>query len=231
VRANRAPYLELEVDRDAIARFGIPLEDMQRAIELAVGGGGLVPTYEGLDRYPVRVRYQRELRDDPADLGHILVTTPGGVSVPLSQLVHPRHTFGPMGIRREGAKYVSYVTMTSTGIDAAHLVERGKAVLDRAVIDGRLVIPTGSHLRWTGTYERAMEARRRLAFIIPAVLLVNLAPIFLHFRRLDLSSPIFTDIPVSMAGGFLMLAWWPSIHNCCTRSASWSGASGPRRCT
>ena len=213
VRTNRTPYLELEVDRDAVARFGLPSASVQRAIELAIGGAGLVPTYEGLDRYPVRVRYQRQLRDDPEDLERILVTAPDGFQIPLSQLVHARSTFGPMSLRREGAAFVSYVTMSPSTVDAQAAVERAQSILDRAIIDGRVVVPSGSQLRWTGTYERAVEARTRLALVIPAVLFINFVLVYLHFRRVGLSLLVFAAIPVSMAGGFLLLDWWPKIHN------------------
>jgi Cu(I)/Ag(I) efflux system membrane protein CusA/SilA len=118
-----------------------------------------------------------------------------------------------MGLRREGAAYVSYVTISPVAVDAQTAVERSQAIIDRAVIDGRLVVPTGSHLRWTGTYERAVAARKRLLLVIPAVLVINLVLVYLHFRRIGLTLLIFTDIPVSLAGGFLMLSWWPGLHN------------------
>ena len=213
VRTNRTPYLELEVDREAVARFGMPPSAVQRSIELAVGGVGLVPTYEGLDRYPVRVRYQRQLRDDPEDLERILVTGSGGLQIPLSQLVEVSSTFGPMSLRREGAAFVSYVTLSPRAVDAQTAVERAQSILDRAIIDGRVVVPTGSQLRWTGTYERALEARQRLALVIPAVLFINFVLVYLHFRRVGLSLLVFAAIPVAMAGGFLMLEWWPEIHD------------------
>ncbi len=213
LRTNRKPYLEIQVDREAIARHGIPMLDVQRTIEVAVGGTRLGTTFEGLDRYPIRVRYARELRDDVGDLEQVLVPTPSGSSIPLGQLAEFRSVVGPMSIRREGPKFVSYVILGSAGLDEATLVARGERALRRKIIDGDLEIPTGAHFRWTGTYERHLEARRRLTLILPAVLLINLLLIYAHFRRIVLSLLVFLAIPVSFAGGFILLRLWPGIQN------------------
>ncbi len=213
LRTNRKPYLEIHIDREAIARFGIQIIDIQRTIEVAVGGTRLETTYEGLDRYPIRVRYQRELRDDIADLEQVQVPLPTGSFIPLAQVASIDRVVGPMSIRREGAKYVSYVILGSAGLDEASLVSRGENVLRRAVIDGELQVPTGTHYRWTGTYERHLEARRRLAVILPMVLFINLILIYAHFRRILLTVLVFLSIPVTFAGGFILLRLWPGIQN------------------
>ena len=214
IRTNRKPYLEILVDRQAAARYGLRLEDVQRTIQAAIGGVRVASSFEGLDRYPIRVRYARELRDDLADLERVLVPAPNSAQIPLVQLARIEQTPGPMSIRREGAKYVSYVAMSAEeGVDEGSLVARGHDLLDRAIIDGDLVMPSGSHLRWSGTWERHAQTMRRLSLIIPAVLVLNLLLIYMFFKRFSLSLLVFAAIPVSMAGGFLLLEWWPGIHD------------------
>ena len=180
---------------------------------MAIGGKNLTTTYEGLDRYPVRVRYQRELRDELPDLERILVPTPTGAQIPITQVAEIRSVIGPMSIRREGAKYISYVTMANVGVDETTLVHRGQRILDQAVIDGTLDVPEGYYFKWTGSYERNIRAKNRLSILIPLVLLINFALIYLQFKRFSLTVVAFLSIPVAFAGGFILLQWWPEIQN------------------
>lgn len=213
VRANGKPYLEFHIDREAIARYGVNIRDVQDVIEVAIGGKNLTTTYEGLDRYPVRIRYQRELRDDLPDLERVLIPTPAGASIPISQVAKIESVVGPMGLRREGAKYVSYVTMTNIGVDETTLVDRGRAIIDRAIIDGTLKVPEGYSLKWAGSYERNLRAKQRLSLLVPLVLLVNFVLIYSQFKRFPLTLVIFLAIPVAFAGGFILLEYWPAIQN------------------
>jgi len=212
IRVNGKPYLEFHIDREAIARYGVNIRDVQNVIEVAVGGINLTTTYEGLDRYPVRVRYQRELRDELPDLERIIVPTPSGAQIPISQVVDIESVVGPMSVRREGAKYVSYVTMTNVGVDETTLVDRGRAIIDQAIIDGTLKLPEGYSLKWTGSYERNLRAKKRLALLVPLVLLINFVLIYLQFKRLPLTFVVFLSIPVAFAGGFILLEYWPVIQ-------------------
>ena len=213
VRVSGKPYLEFHVDREAVARHGVNIRDVQDVIEVAIGGRNLTTTYEGLDRYPVRVRYARELRDEVPDLERILVPTPGGAQIPITQVAEIRSVVGPMSVRREGARYVSYVTMNNVGIDESTLVSRAQAILDRANIDGTLKRPEGYTFKWAGSYERNQQAKDRLAFLVPLVLLINFVLIYLQFHRLLLTMAIFLAIPVAFSGGFILLDWWPAIQN------------------
>ncbi len=213
IRATGKPYLEFHIDREAIARYGVNIRDVQDVIEVAIGGRNLTTTYEGLDRYPVRVRYQRELRDDLPDLERILVPTPSGAQIPIKQLADIQSVVGPMSVRREGAKYVSYVTMTNVGVDETTLVRRGQAVLGRALVDGMLDVPDGYYFKWTGSYERNVRAKRRLSLLVPLVLLINFVLIYLQFKRVSLTLVVFLAIPVAFAGGFILLQWWPGIQD------------------
>ena len=213
IRTTGKPYLEFHIDREAVARYGVNIRDVQDVIEVAIGGRNLTTTYEGLDRYPVRVRYQRELRDDLPDLERILVPTPSGAQIPITQVADIQSVVGPMSIRREGAKYVSYVTMTNVGVDETTLVHRGQAILDRAVIDGTLDVPDGYYFKWAGSYERNVRAKKRLRILVPLVLLINSVLIYLQFKRVSLTFVVFLAIPVAFAGGFILLQWWPGIQD------------------
>ena len=213
IRTNGKPYLEFRIDREAIARHGVHIRDVQNVIEVAIGGRNLTTTYEGLDRYPVRVRYQRELRDDPPDLERILIPTPSGAQIPISEVAEIQSVVGPMSVRREGARYVSYVAMTNAGVDETTLVRRGQEILARSVIDGSLDVPDGFSFKWTGSYERNLKAKERLALLVPLVLLINFVLIYLQFKRFSLAMVVLAAIPVAFAGGFLLLQWWPQIQD------------------
>ncbi|HPF39377.1 MAG TPA: efflux RND transporter permease subunit [Phycisphaerae bacterium] len=213
VRVNGKPYLEFHIDREAIARYGVNIRDVQNVIEMAIGGMNLTTTYEGLDRYPVRVRYQRELRDSVPDLERTLIATPGGAQIPISLVADVQWVVGPMSVRREGAKFVSYVTMSNVGVDETTLVERGKAIIHDAIVDGDLRLPEGVTQKWAGSYERNLRAKERLLLLVPLVLAINFVLIYLQFKRLPLTFVVFLAIPVAFAGGFILLDYWPAIQN------------------
>jgi Cu(I)/Ag(I) efflux system membrane protein CusA/SilA len=213
VRVSGKPYLEFRIDREAIARHGVNIADVQQVIEVAIGGKNLTTTYESLDRYPVRIRYARELRDEVPDLERILVPTPAGAQIPISQVADIQRVTGPMSVRREGAKYVSYVTMSNQGVDETTLVRNGQRIIDDALVNGELEMPEGYHIRWAGSYERNIRAKNRLAILVPLVLLTNFLLIYLQFKRWPLTLVIFLAIPVAFSGGFILLEFWPQIQD------------------
>lgn len=213
IRVSGKPYLEFQIDREAGARYGVSIADVQQVIEVAIGGKNLTTTYEGLDRYPVRIRYARELRDEVPDLERILVPTPGGAQIPIGMVADIQRVTGPMSVRREGAKYVSYVTMSNQGIDETTLVRNGQRIIDEAIINGELEMPEGYYLRWAGSYERNLRAKNRLALLVPLVLLINFVLIYLQFKSWPLTLVIFLAIPVAFSGGFILLDWWPQIQD------------------
>lgn len=213
VRVSGKPYLEFRIDRESIARYGVNIADVQQVIEVAIGGKNLTTTYEGLDRYPVRIRYERELRDEVPDLERILVPTPSGAQIPISQVADIQRVTGPMSVRREGAKYVSYVTMSNQGIDETTLVRNGQRIIDDAIVSGELNMPEGYYLRWAGSYERNIRATKRLSILVPLVMLSNFLLIYLQFKRWPLTLVIFLAIPVAFSGGFIMLQFWPQLQD------------------
>ncbi|HJO26470.1 MAG: acriflavine resistance protein B [Planctomycetes bacterium] len=200
------PYIEIDIERAAIARHGLTVQAVQNVIEVAIGGRAVTHTVEGRERYAVRVRYQRELRDDLDQLGRILVTTPGGAHIPLSSLAHMRYERGPMVIKSEDTFLLGYVLFDRLPDRAeVEVVHAAQAHLDAAVESGALVIPTGVSYSFTGTFEHQQRSQRTLLVVIPVALLAILLVLYLQFRSLGTASLVFSGIAVAWAGGFLAL--------------------------
>ncbi|MFG0315826.1 MAG: efflux RND transporter permease subunit, partial [Planctomycetota bacterium JB042] len=200
------PYLEIEIDREAIARYGVPIRAVQDVIEVAVGGRPVTTTVEGRERYPVRVRYQRELRDSYEALARILVPVDEAVQIPLSQLASIRYVRGPQMIRSEETFLTAFVTFGQrAGVPEVDAVETCRAALDAAVADGRLEIPPGVSYRFAGAWENQVRAQKTLAAVLPVALFLILLILYLHFRSLTSAAIVFSGVAVAWAGGFLLL--------------------------
>ena len=200
------PYLEINIDRRAIARYGLNIEDMQMYLSVAVGGSQLTTTVEGRERYPVRVRYARELRNNPDDLKDILIPTPSGIQVPLQNLAQIQYIRGPQNIKSENTFLVSYVILDKMD-DYAEIdvVENALAFLDERIDDGALVIPAGVSYEFAGNYENQLRATRRLSILIPLSLLVILLILYFQFGRLQPTLMVFSGVFVAFAGGFILI--------------------------
>lgn len=200
------PYLEIDIDREAIARYGISVRSVQDVIEVAVGGRTLTTTIEGRERYPVRVRYARELRDSIEELEHVLVAGKDGVQVPLGQLAEVLYTPGPQSIKSEDTFLTAYVLFdrdpTLAEVDA---VERAQAFLDQARLDGRLQLPAGVSYRFAGEYENQLRATARLKVVLPLALLLIFLLLYLQFRSTLTTAIVFSGVAVAWSGGFLIL--------------------------
>ncbi len=200
------PYLECVIDRDAIARHGLNIADVQDVIETAIGGMPATMTVEGRERYMVRVRYQRELRDSIESLGRIIVPTPTGAQVPLGQLARIENVRGPDMIKSENTRLVSYVLFDRrpevAEVDAA---EQAKAYLDQKRASGALSIPAGITFELTGNYENNLRAQKRLAMVIPVALAVVFLILYFQFRSVKVTALVYTAVPFAAAGGFIML--------------------------
>ena len=200
------PYYEIDVDRERIARHGIPLGDVQRVIEVAIGGMRLTSTVEGRERYPLRVRYPRELRDRPDELEQILVPAPGGRQIPLGELADIRYTRGPQVIKSEKTFLTSYVLFDKRpGHAEVEVVEDAQRAITAAVERGALVIPEGVSYRFAGSYENQVRATARLRLILPLALLVIFLILYLQFRSVAVTLMVFSGVFVAWGGGFLML--------------------------
>lgn len=199
------PYIEFHVNREAAARYGVKLQDVQDVIETAIGGINLTWTVEGRERYPVRVRYLRELRDNFEALPKILVPTPSGAQIPISQVVDIKYEIGPAMIKSENALLVGYVTFNTRERDEVSVVEDAQKLVAAKIASGEFKLPKGYYIKWAGQFENQVRANKRLAILLPICLLVNLFIIYLGLKNFPLSLLVFSAIPVSLAGGFIFL--------------------------
>jgi copper/silver efflux system protein len=200
------PYLEIDLDREAIGRYGLGIVQVQEALQVAVGGTMLTRTVEGRERYPVRVRYKRELRDTVEDLERLMVPTPAGQQIPLTELATLRYVRGPQMIRSEDTFLTSYV-LFDRDPDVAELtaVDDARAALDEAIADGRLEIPEGVSFTFAGTYEQHLRSMERLSVLIPLALALVFVLLYLQFQRISTSLIIYSSVLVAVSGGFLLL--------------------------
>ncbi|MBN2489854.1 MAG: efflux RND transporter permease subunit [Planctomycetes bacterium] len=200
------PYLEIAIDRDAIARHGIPLARVHEVIEVAIGGKRITTTVEGRERYPVRVRYLRELRDRMEALDRILVAAPGGAQIPLAQLAEIRYVRGPQAIKSEDGRLVGYVLFDRQPDRAeVEVVEAARAHIQMKIDHGQLEIPPGVSYAFAGTYENQVRAEEKLRIVLPLALLVIFLVLYLHFRAVSTTLLIFSGVAVAWAGGFILL--------------------------
>jgi copper/silver efflux system protein len=200
------PYVEFEVDRETAARFGMTTMAVNQVIETALGGMNLTQTVEGRERYPVRIRYQRDLRERIDDLARLPVVTESGEVVPLEILAKMKTTWGPGMISSEDARLVAHIAFAPSGMTGdLETVEAVDNQLRRAQADGELHLPTGYALLPVGSFQNQIEANRRLAVIIPIVILLDLLIIYLNFRNLPLTLIIFSQVPIAIFGGMIGL--------------------------
>ena len=203
------PWIEIHPDRDALARFGVTIRQVQDIIEIAIGGRTITETVEGRERYPVRVRYPRELRDHPDRMADILVDTASGAPVPLGDLAEIHYVRGPQMIRSEDGRLVAYVMFDrAPGVGEVEAVESVRMALDRAVERGELTLPDGVSFDFAGSYENAVRARARLAMVVPIALLTIFALLYLQFRSTLTSLMVFSGVAVALAGGFVLIGAW-----------------------
>ena len=200
------PYLEIHIDREAIGRYGIHLGRVQNVIEVAVGGKPITRTVEGRERYPVRVRYMRELRDTMEALTRILVAAPDGTQVPLGQLAEIRYLRGPQAIKSEDTFLLGYVLFDKkAGFAEVDVVEQASDFLDLKISSGDLVVPAGVSYSFAGSYENQIRAQKKLAVILPLALAVIFLILYFQFNSVITTAIIFSGIAVAWGGGFVMI--------------------------
>ncbi len=205
-RVVAKPYIEIDIDRRAIARYGVNIRDVQDVIETAIGGRRITTTVEGRERYPVRVRYFRELRDSVEALENILVPGAGGVQVPMSQVAEIRFVRGPMAIKSEDSFLVSYVLFDKKPETAeVGVVEEARAHLNYRIKTGDLTLPAGASFTFAGSYENQVRSEKTLMVVVPLALVVILVILYFQFRSAAVSMLIFSGILTAWAGGFIML--------------------------
>jgi Cu(I)/Ag(I) efflux system membrane protein CusA/SilA len=200
------PYIEIDIDREAIARHNIHVRRVQDVIEVGLGGRRITTTVEGRERYPVRIRYQRELRDRIEELGRTIVPAPDGTQVPLGQLADIRYVRGPQVIKGEDTRLVGYVVFDKkAGRAEVDVVEACRAHLAAQREAGAFQVPAGVSYEFAGSYENQQRAQRRLRIVLPVALFVIFIILYLQFRSVPTTLLVFSGIVVAWAGGFLLI--------------------------
>ena len=200
------PYLEIAIDRQAAARYGLQVRRIQDMVEIAIGGRPITTTVEGRARYPVRVRYQRELRDQIETLERILVPAADGAQVPLIQLAEIRYVSGPQVIKSEDTFKVGYVLFDSQpGHAEVDVVEDCDQYLQQKIKSGEFILPAGVSYTFAGTYESQVRSTRTLMIVLPAALMLIFMILYFQFKSVSTTLLVFSGIFVAWAGGFLMI--------------------------
>ncbi|MBC8375847.1 MAG: efflux RND transporter permease subunit [FCB group bacterium] len=200
------PYLEIDIDRKAIARYGLSISDVQQVIAVAIGGKQVGMTIESRERYPIRVRYMREFRESDESFESILVPTSSGAQIPLGQLASVRFTRGPQVIKSENTFLLSYVLFDKVdGFAEVDVVEQARAYLDSKIDSGELNVPNGVSFDFTGSYENQVRATKRMRIVLPLALMSIFVILYMQFKRTSTTLIVFSGIFVAWAGGFTLI--------------------------
>ncbi len=200
------PYLEIALNRLNMSRYGMTVQDMQDQLTVAIGGKQLTSTVEGRERFPVRVRYAREFRDNPDDLKKILIPTPAGVQVPLGELAEIQYVRGPQMIRSEDSFLTSYVIFDKKeGFAETDVVEEAQARVKEVLQSSEYAIADGVTYKFTGNYENQVRASKRLMIVVPISLVLVFLILYLQFRNVLPALMVFSGIFVAFSGGFIMI--------------------------
>ena len=200
------PYLHLKIDREAIARYGLTIDQVQQSIEMGIGGLEVSKTVEGRQRFSIRVRYPRELRNSPEDLENILVSNDKGQQIPLSNLVELKYQQGPQEIKSEDTFLVSYVLFDKgAGFSEIKVADDVKKTIDKKIEEGEVSLPAGVSYQIAGNYENQVRSQERLSFVVPIVLVLVLLILYFQFRSILTALMVFSAIALAFCGGFILL--------------------------
>jgi Cu(I)/Ag(I) efflux system membrane protein CusA/SilA len=196
-RVTGGAFFDIHVDRGAVARYGLTVGDVQDVVETAIGGKNIATTIEGRERYPINVRYARELRDDRQKIERVLVATPSGAMIPLAQLARLEVTNGPPVIKSEDGELMGLVFVDVAGRDLGSYVSDAKEV-----IANNVELPGGYHLVWSGQYENLQRAQKRMAYVIPLTLFLIFLLLYLSTRSIPKVIIVLLAVPFSLIGAF-----------------------------
>jgi len=199
-RITGAPYLEIETNREAAARYGINVGEVQDVIETAIGGKNLTTVIDGRQRLPVRVRYARDFREDPDALRGVLVTTSNGAQIPLGEVADIRLVMGPSMISSENGLLRGTVLMNVRGRDVGGFVADAQRAVARQV-----KMPQGYYIEWSGQYENEISARKRLELVIPIVFLIIFLLLYKTYNSFREASHVILAVPFALSGGVFLL--------------------------
>ena len=198
-------YIEFNINRDEIARYGLALGDVQEVLEVALGGMPLTTTVEGLERYSVNLRYDRDFRENLEALKQIIVPTPSGAQIPLGQIATLNLVRAPMGVKSEGAIPNAWIYIDVKGVDIGTYVQMAQRAVNEAVAKKQVVLPNGYNVFWSGQYEYMQRAKQRLAIVIPITLLLIILIIYLNTRSLVKTAIVLLAVPFSLVGAFWLI--------------------------
>lgn len=193
-------YLDFDINRDELARYGLHIADVQEVIQTAIGGVNVTQTVEGLERYPVNLRYPRELRDNVDDLKRILISTPTGAQIPLAQVTDMKFRRGAPVIKTEDTRPNAWVYVDIKTDDIGGYVAKAKRQIEQEV-----KVPTGYTLSWSGQYEYMERAAQRLTIVVPATLMLIFLLLYFNFRNLSAPLVIMLTIPFALVGGIWLI--------------------------
>jgi len=199
-RAVGGYYLDIDINRKAASRYGLTVGDIQDVIQSAVGGMNITQTVEGLERYPVNLRYARGLRDNPTELRRVLIPTPHGAQVPLSQVADISLKRGPPVIKSENALLNTWIYVDLKGSDIGGYVAKAKQV-----IADKVNIPSGYNIIWSGQFEYMERAKARMQVVAPLVLLLIFILLYFNFQRLAEPLVVMVSVPFALVGGFWLV--------------------------
>jgi copper/silver efflux system protein len=205
-RAAGAPYIEINLNREEMARYGMRISDVQEILQVAVGGMSLSSSVEGRERFPIRVRYARELRDNPDNIKRILIPAMNGVQIPLGEIADINYARGAQMIRSENTFLVGYVIFDKQeGKAEVDVVEEAAKILKQKTQSGELTLPVGVSYKFAGNYEHELRANKRLSVVIPLSLILILLLLYFQFQTVTASFIHFSGVFVAFSGGFIML--------------------------
>jgi len=199
-RVTGGNFLDFQINRKEAARFGLTVGDVQDIIMTAIGGMNITQTVEGLERYPVNLRYGSELRDTPEKLRRILVPTPLGAQVPITQLAEIRIRKGPPVVKSENARNNAWVYVDITGIDVGTYVKKA-----RQAVQEKIKLPPGYSMVWSGQYEYMVRAQKRLSIVVPMTLIIIFLLLYFNFKNVAESLIIMLSVPFSLTGGLWLM--------------------------
>jgi Cu(I)/Ag(I) efflux system membrane protein CusA/SilA len=199
-------YVQFTINRDAIARYGLNVGDVQEVLEVALGGMPLTTTVEGLERYSINLRYSRDFRENLGALREIAVPTPTGAQVPLGELAVIETVHAPMGIKSEGAVPNAWIYVDVKGVDIGTYVQMARRAVGEAVADGRIKLPSGYNIFWSGQYEYMQRAKERFMIVIPLTLLIIIFILYLNTRSVVKTAIVMLAVPFSLIGAIGILA-------------------------
>jgi Cu(I)/Ag(I) efflux system membrane protein CusA/SilA len=189
-------YFDYDIDREAAARYGLTVGDVQDVVQSAIGGMNIGETVEGLERYPVNIRYGRELRESISGLERVLIATPSGAQIPITQVAHIRIHQGPPVIKSENSRPNVWIYVDLEGVDVATYVKNAQKAVESSV-----KMPAGYNLVWSGQFEYMQRANKRLSVVVPITLLIIFLLLYLNFRNVTESMIVMLSLPFAIVGG------------------------------